>query len=68
MGKLMGVKNKLWEDIYSRIINVRFYSGVCVFHAVTKLSRSCSSSVNIVPDYRLDDWGSISCRGKAFFL
>jgi hypothetical protein len=34
----------------------------------TGLYRSWGSSVSIVSDYRLDDWGSIPRRGKGFFL
>jgi hypothetical protein len=29
---------------------------------------SWGSTVGMVPDYRLDDWASIPCRGKEFFL
>jgi hypothetical protein len=30
-------------------------------------SRSWGSSVSVVSDYRLDDWGLIPSRGKGFF-
>jgi hypothetical protein len=36
-------------------------------HIFTALSWSWSSSISIVFDYRLDDQGSISGRGKGFF-
>jgi hypothetical protein len=38
------------------------------FQTITVRKRSQGSSVSIVSDYGLDNWGSIPNRGRGFFL
>jgi hypothetical protein len=62
------ILHRIWSSDHTSFHGSKFYSQEQAITFGFSFVVSWFSSVSIVHDYGLDDWGSISGSGKGFFL